>query len=141
VINEDNILAATALAYTLGIRKERIQEAIHDFKGLKRRLEVIYKNNTVEVIDDFGSSPAKAQSAIAAVRVDFPEHKIIAVFEPTSGNRQIHSLPAYKEVFRQASQVIIPPFFSQYKKEQEIDNVELAEYLQKDRIQTISPGQ
>jgi UDP-N-acetylmuramate: L-alanyl-gamma-D-glutamyl-meso-diaminopimelate ligase len=108
--NDENILAAAVLAYELGIKKERIQEGIAEFRGVKRRLEKRFENDKALVLDDLGSTPFKAQGALNAIRKDYTESKIIVIFEPNTGNRLEESLPLYKDVFDSADEVILPRF-------------------------------
>lgn len=108
--NEENLLAATAMAYELGVRKERIQEAIADFAGIKRRLEIKYNNDKLSIIDDFGSSPPKAQGSLKALRQDYPESEIFLIFEPNTGNRTSTSIPTYRNALDMADEIIFPRF-------------------------------
>ncbi|KXK27456.1 MAG: UDP-N-acetylmuramate:L-alanyl-gamma-D-glutamyl-meso-diaminopimelate ligase [candidate division WS6 bacterium OLB20] len=126
--NEENLLAAGALAYELGIRKERIQEAISKFSGIRRRLEVRFENEHTVIIDDFGSSPPKARGALHAVRTDYPDAYIAAVFEPNTGNRVAASLSEYKDAFADADAVYFPRFTRLPKSDTiHMDESELAE--------------
>jgi UDP-N-acetylmuramate: L-alanyl-gamma-D-glutamyl-meso-diaminopimelate ligase len=108
--NEENLLAASALAYELGIKKERIQESIRNFDGIKRRLEVRFKNDYLYVIDDLGSSPPKAQGGINAIRDDFPNAKLLIVFEPNAGNRVNAALPLFDKAFDSVDELLISRF-------------------------------
>jgi UDP-N-acetylmuramate: L-alanyl-gamma-D-glutamyl-meso-diaminopimelate ligase len=108
--NEENLLAAAVTSCELGVRKERIQEAIGSFHGVKRRLEVVYAKANVMVIDDFGSSPPKAKGTLAALRKDYPAAEITAVFEPNTGNRVREALPLYDNAFKDADEVVLGKF-------------------------------
>lgn len=108
--NEENLLASTALAYEFGIKKERIQEAISEFKGIKRRLEIKYQNQNFIIIDDFGSSPPKARGSIKALKGDYPDSEIYVIFEPNTGNRTEASLATYENAFEDVDEIIFPRF-------------------------------
>ncbi len=108
--NEENLLAAAVTASELGVKKERIQEAIKLFHGVKRRMEIIYAKDKVMVVDDFGSSPPKAKGTLAALRKDYPAAEIVAVFEPNTGNRVTEALPLYDTAFTDASEVVLGKF-------------------------------
>lgn len=108
--NEENLLAAAVLAYELGIKKERIQEAIAEFQGIKRRLEIKYQREDFIIIDDFGSSPPKAQGSLKALREDYPESEIYVVFEPNTGNRTKASIETYAGAFDNVDEIIFPRF-------------------------------
>lgn len=128
--NEENFLAASVMAHELGIRKEYIQNTISDFKGIKRRLEIKIQDKKYMIIDDFGSSPPKAQGCLQALRDDYPKSKIIAIFEPNTGNRTLASIPTYQDAFKLADEVIFPRFTKLPNVETKRFNAEeLIEYL------------
>ncbi len=128
--NEENLLASAVLTYELGVRKERIQEAIEDFKGIKRRLEIKHEGNNFLVIDDFGSSPPKAKGSIKALREDYPKSEIYVVFEPNTGNRTEASIPTYREAFSEVNGIIFPRFTKLPKTAlHRLNETELAEKL------------
>jgi UDP-N-acetylmuramate: L-alanyl-gamma-D-glutamyl-meso-diaminopimelate ligase len=108
--NEENLLAAAVLVSELGVKKERIQEAIREFKGVRRRLEVRAEFKNLMIVDDLGSSPPKANGTIKAIREDYPLAKIVAVLEPNAGNRVNSALPLFKGIFDQIEELIIPRF-------------------------------
>lgn len=130
--NDENLLAASVMAYELGIRKEVIQTSITSFAGIKRRLEVKFQNDQLKIIDDFGSSPPKAQGSLKAILSDFPESEIYVIFEPNTGNRTDQSLPLYKNVFNGAHAIILPRFTKLGKtNEPRFDDTKLFAHLQK----------
>lgn len=104
--NAANITGVFAMATTLGIAPEAAVSAIKKFSGLKRRLEKRY-DGAVAVFDDIAHSPAKARATLQTIRKIYKK-KIIAVFEPNTGNRKSAALPSYDGTFAQADEVIIP---------------------------------
>lgn len=129
--NDENMLAATVLSYELGVKKERIQEALIDFDGIKRRLEIKFDSSRATIIDDFGSSPPKAKGSLSSIRMHFPKSKIVAVFEPNTGNRTPESIPTYKGVFDYADKVIFPRFTKLPKSDtSRLNETELASKLE-----------
>lgn len=109
-INEQNILAAIAFSRELNIKKDVIQRAVKDFNGIKRRMEMRYKDENVSIIDDFGSTPGKVRLALRLIDEDFPNTKKIVVFEPSAGSRAKKSLDTYKGSFDNADFVLLPRF-------------------------------
>ncbi len=101
-----NITGCFALAYTLGIEPGKITEAITKYQGIKRRLEKRYEGE-ITIIDDIAHSPAKAKSVLQTLRSLYAG-KIIAVFEPNTGNRQREAIPGYAHAFEAADEVIVP---------------------------------
>ncbi len=104
----ENICGAFVMAKEIGIQPEKIISAIAKFDGIKRRLEKRGTTKTgADVYDDIAHSPIKAKSVLDTLKNIYTE-KIIAVFEPNTGNRQAESLPDYDNQFSSATEVIIP---------------------------------
>jgi UDP-N-acetylmuramate: L-alanyl-gamma-D-glutamyl-meso-diaminopimelate ligase len=109
--NKENAYFATQVASTiLDLPQEKVQNVLKSFKGIKRRMELRFKDNDVIVIDDFGSSPAKAKGAIESVKESFPDYKIYVIYEPNEGARLEHSLSMYNDAFMGVEKIILPKF-------------------------------
>ncbi|OGH78766.1 MAG: hypothetical protein A2224_01110 [Candidatus Magasanikbacteria bacterium RIFOXYA2_FULL_40_20] len=102
----ENITGCFAMARECGIEPEKIIESIKSFKGIKRRLEKRLASD-ITVFDDIAHSPAKAKSVLETLKSIYTG-KIIAIFEPNTGNRKPASLPGYDNCFSSADTVIIP---------------------------------
>ncbi len=84
-----------------------ILDTVAEFKGIKRRLEK-RSEGKITVYDDLGHSPAKAAATLKTLHAIYPNNKIIAIFEPNTGNRKSQSIPGYAGAFADADEVIIP---------------------------------
>lgn len=107
--NRLNLTAAYALLSELGFNQKQIQDSLESYKGLVQRMEVIHKNNEYIVIRDYAHSPLKAAAAISAVREEYPDYYITAVFDIYASslkNRAV--LPELRHRFTEADQVLIP---------------------------------
>lgn len=76
-----NSLAVIALATELKVPFEKIADALHSFRGAKRRFEVKYRSIHHTVIDDYGHHPTEIRATIATARAQNPE-RLIVVFQP-----------------------------------------------------------
>lgn len=103
----ENICGAFALAKEIGLEDTGILSAIAEFKGIKRRLEK-RSGSGLTVYDDLGHSPAKAAAALKTLRAIYPANKIVAIFEPNTGNRKSLAAPGYYGAFVDADEVLIP---------------------------------
>lgn len=101
-----NMTGTFAMAHQAGIAPEHIVAALNNFLGVKRRLEPRHRGE-VDVYDDIAHSPAKAQATLETVRKMY-DGKIIAVYEPNTGNRKSASFASYANAFAAADEVIIP---------------------------------
>lgn len=82
--NVSNILSVSAVAWALGIEQEHFSESVNNYKGIKRRLEVIGDVDGILIIDDFAHHPTEVKASISAVKMRFKDRRLIAVFEPRS---------------------------------------------------------
>ena len=86
-----------------------------EFKGVKKRLEKVFSNERVCIIDDFAPSPNRVQTSLNILRKEYPNYEITIVFEPNSGSRingkdKIKEI--YNKVFSKANEIIIPDLSS-----------------------------
>ncbi len=123
MIGRHNILnsaAVTALALKCGLSADAVAKGLKEFKGIKRRQEVVGEKNGVTVIDDFAHHPTAIHLTLEGAKDAWPGHRIWAVFEPRSATsrRKIFekSLP---ESFRLADQTIIAELFAPEKVKEE----------------------
>jgi len=108
--NLDNILFSFAAAKLLEIETESIISAIEEFKGVKRRQEVVGEIEGVTIIDDFAHHPTAVEKTIRAVREHFRGRRIVAVFEPrTSSSRTRIFEEKFARALSAADVVIIAP--------------------------------
>ncbi len=89
--NVQNSAAIIATGLKLGIRSTEINEALAEFKGIKRRQEIVGVKNDVIVIDDFAHHPTAITLTIDAVKEAYPGRRIWAVFEPRSATSRRNS--------------------------------------------------
>ncbi len=81
--NIQNIVGAAALVLERGlVTPTQIAVAIEDFQGIARRLDKKTRLSSVPAHEAFGSSREKLQAAIQAMRSQYPEKRLVVVFEP-----------------------------------------------------------
>ncbi len=90
--NMKNINAARLVCRQLGVTDVQFYEAISTFKGAARRLELLFDNGDNFVFRDFAHAPSKVNASVKALREQFPEKHLIAVFE-------LHTYSSLSEVF------------------------------------------
>ena len=71
---------------------EQFYEAIASFKGAARRLELLFESGDNLVFRDFAHAPSKVNASVKALREQFPEKQLLAVFE-------LHTYSSLSEVF------------------------------------------
>lgn len=82
--NKRNALAAVAAARHVGVPPAVACAALCEFKGVKRRMEIIFQNKALTVYDDFAHHPTAIQSTLEGLRNKVGDESILAIIEPGS---------------------------------------------------------
>ena len=82
--NVRNALAAIAAGHAAGLNVVEMIQALKDFRGVRRRMELRGKTGGVLVFDDFAHHPTAILETLRAVRWSYPDRRIWAIFEPRS---------------------------------------------------------
>src|SRR5262249_55100221 len=83
-INARNALGVMLIAEEAGIAWHEAAAALAEFRGVRRRQEVVGEARGVTVIDDFAHHPTAVAGRPAARRLRSPGRRLRAVFEPRS---------------------------------------------------------
>jgi UDP-N-acetylmuramate: L-alanyl-gamma-D-glutamyl-meso-diaminopimelate ligase len=110
--NVRNALAALAVGVEVGLSGEKIRDALRQFAGVKRRLEIVGTAEGVTIYDDFAHHPTAVAETLAGLRGANPDARIWAVFEPRSASscRRIFQ-DDFAQAFAPADEVLIAPVF------------------------------
>lgn len=81
-----NALAAIAVARELGVSIQAIQKALQEFQGIGRRFQV-YGELRIDaaramLVDDYGHHPREIEATIQAIRMGWPDRRLVTVFQP-----------------------------------------------------------
>jgi UDP-N-acetylmuramate--alanine ligase len=95
--NVANALAALAAARAAGVALNAAAEALQDFSGIRRRLEVVGIAGGVTVIDDFAHNPDKIAATLGTLH-DFPG-RLLVLFQPHGYGPLRQMKDAFIEVF------------------------------------------
>jgi UDP-N-acetylmuramate: L-alanyl-gamma-D-glutamyl-meso-diaminopimelate ligase len=103
-----NALAVAGIAMSEGISFEEISDALKNFKGVKRRQELLAEVGGVAVIDDFAHHPTAVRETVSAIKQAYPDRRLVAIFEPRSNtSRTTLFQKEYGESFFEADRVYI----------------------------------
>ena len=99
--NLHNALSAIAAAQHVGVSVGISCDALKNFKGVKRRMEVIFANQNVILYEDFAHHPTAIESTLRGLRESAPRDFILTVIEPAS-----HTMRSgyHKETLSKSSQ-------------------------------------
>jgi UDP-N-acetylmuramate--alanine ligase len=132
--NKMNALAAFHVGLALGIEQEPMVEALNGFEGSWRRFEFKGHCNGADIYDDYAHHPTEIQATLQGAREKYPDHRLIAVFQPHQYSRTKHFLKEFGKAFDLADEVIIPNIYKVRDVEADVSAVSaerLVEEIQK----------
>jgi UDP-N-acetylmuramate--alanine ligase len=145
--NVENAVAAVAVAAELDIDDTKIEAALADFKGVKRRFEYIIppkkfsEGNFIQpvLVDDYAHHPEELRALLTSVRTLFPQRVVTVVFQPHLYTRTRDLAEGFAEVLSLADRVILLPIYP--ARELPIEGVSsemIAKGMERDDIQVLS---
>ena len=106
-----DLLGVLALADYMKFDSSRVEEAIEEYVGPKRRFVVEEYNNTI-FIDDYAHHPTEVGVTLKASRQRYPNKKIIAIFKPHRASRVLYFVDKFAEALSLADEVYLLDFTS-----------------------------
>ena len=85
--NVRNSLAVLATIQELGLPVEMAALNMHKFSGTGRRFDIIGESNGVTFVDDYAHHPSKISATLAAAKIRFPGHRLVALWQPHTYSR------------------------------------------------------
>ncbi len=107
-MNVLNSLASIAISFEFNISKEVIFSSLENFKGVKRRFEVLY-DNFFTLIDDHADHPTEIETTLKVAREIYINRRIILILEPHRYSRVYTLQDEYPKSIRFADIVIFLP--------------------------------
>ncbi len=95
-----NSLGAIAACHEVGMDFADIKEALAEFEGVARRLQLLGTPWNVAVISDYAHHPKEIMASLAATHQRFPNQRVFVVFQPHQYSRTRKMLVELAESFR-----------------------------------------
>ena len=92
--NQHNALVALLAAEHVGVSPTQSIDALSQFAGVKRRMEIRGTVNDVTVYDDFAHHPTAIQTTLEGLRAKVGAARILAVLEPRSNTMKLGTMAA-----------------------------------------------
>ena len=103
---------------------EEIRENLLDFKGIKKRFDIVGVENNRVIIDDYGHHPTEIRATFQSVK-EYATlkgfDKITAIWQPHKYSRTIDNLEEFIKCFEGAQELIILPVWEAGEAKREID--------------------
>ncbi len=111
--NVYNCLATIAVGRELGIDMDIINNSFNEFKGAKRRFEVLSNSGRMTVVDDYAHHPTEIMATLSAARkIHGGKGRIISIFQPHRYSRTKYFFELYGQSFFNSDQVIVTDIYS-----------------------------
>jgi UDP-N-acetylmuramate--alanine ligase len=109
--NVGNALAAISVGLELDIGFHVMQEALGQFGGIHRRLELKWSNG-VRIIDDYGHHPTEIRATLSAIRSMTKEGRIVVAFQPHRYSRTKALLTEFVTSFNEADLLVVTEIYA-----------------------------
>ena len=123
-----------------------IRENLLNFKGIKKRFDILSSNKNFVLIDDYAHHPTEIKATLKSV---FEYAKILginsvtAIFQPHRYTRLSTNLPGFKECFKGVDELVILPVYAAGENPIEVDmKSEFSEYnpIFTDKVERVEEG-
>jgi UDP-N-acetylmuramate--alanine ligase len=108
--NLSNVLAAIAVARHVGIEWTKIQAALPEFVGAKRRFELLGESKGITFIDDYAHHPSEIRATLAAAKLQ-AKNRVVAIFQPHRFSRTQRFLLEFSQCFGDADLVVVSEIY------------------------------
>ena len=118
----DSLLAIEAANEFLSL--EEIAKNIKNYKGIKKRFDILEKNSDFILIDDYGHHPTEIKATLHSAKLFAMLNgidKIIAIWQPHKYSRTIDNLEEFINCFEGVDELVILPVWSAGEDEVFID--------------------
>ncbi len=105
---------------------ESTREKIKNYRGIKKRFDILTKSDGYALVDDYGHHPTEIKATMESAKVYaslLNLDKITAIWQPHKYSRTIDNLEGFVECFKGVDELIIMPVWSAGETVQEIDFV------------------
>jgi UDP-N-acetylmuramate--alanine ligase len=117
--------AAAAIALTVSLvkkefgnegwndeRRERVRDALEEFKGSKRRAEILGEAGGILFMDDYGHHPTAIRSTLAGLKEFYPGRRLVLSFMSHTYTRTASLLDEFAASFDNADIVFLHKIYS-----------------------------
>ena len=124
VHNVANATSAIALLSVIGFEVDKILKILPQFKGTKRRNEVIGESKDgALIIDDYAHHPREITTTLKGLKNKYNK-KIVVIFQPHTYSRTEALLDDFANSFSDADEVILLPIFASAREKDHNTNTE-----------------
>ncbi|MBK0402210.1 UDP-N-acetylmuramate--L-alanine ligase [Adhaeribacter sp. BT258] len=105
--NVENMLAAIQACLILNVPENAIQNGVKTYKGVKRRFEYVFENESKVYIDDYAHHPTEIEAFVRSVKALYPGKKLKLIFQPHLFTRTRDFANGFAQTLSQADEVVL----------------------------------
>jgi UDP-N-acetylmuramate--alanine ligase len=109
--NAQNAAAAIAVGLMLRADSVDLADALIDFRGVDRRLQLLVETAGVTIIDDYAHHPTEVAASLDSVRRSEPEARLTVVFQPHLYSRTRAFAAEFAAALSTADEALVLPIF------------------------------
>ena len=110
--NVRNALGAITVGLDLDVPFEKIQVGLKGFLGVNRRFQILGEERGICVIDDYAHHPTEIEATLTAASEGYPNHRIVAVFQPHLFSRTEYFKIEFARAFLNADVVVMTDIYA-----------------------------
>ncbi len=111
LVNVENTVGAAALAWLAGANANEIKAGIADYRGVARRFDIQYKNESKIYIDDYAHHPEELKAFIRSVKALFPGKRLTGIFQPHLYSRTRDFAPEFAASLDLLDKALLIPLY------------------------------
>ncbi len=135
--NVYNALAAAACALVLNYASQETCEALHAFKGARRRFELTGIIDGVKLYHDYGHNPKEMANALS-IALKQPHNRLWAVMQPHTYSRVKKMLPQYFTCTKAADITLVTDIYAAREKDPgDINTRQIIEGMHKNGVHAV----
>lgn len=108
--NALNMLSVCAMVLEKGITIDSLKELVKKYQGLKRRQEVILKNDKYTLVDDYAHHPTEVEQSVSSIKSAI-SGRLIVMFQPHLFSRTLFHKEGFAESFKSADLIYISQIY------------------------------
>ena len=108
--NVSNTAVAVTIALDYLEKSGLIRESLYNFKGIKRRFEIVYDEDKV-LVDDYAHHPGELKYAVSTINELYPDRNVLGVFQPHLYSRTQDFYRQFAEELSLLDNVILMPIY------------------------------
>ena len=111
IMNVQNALAAIAVGRHLEVPFARIAAALREYRGVRRRFDVLVESRRMVVVDDYAHHPTAVRATIDAART-YHRGPLLVAFQPHRYTRTAFLAADFAAALRDADTVYLVPVYA-----------------------------